>query len=215
MAQMFVEVKDNPRVTNIGTPESNAVIIHSGLGAGVYVQYEIARRDGQPIKGNHLNPKGRAEQTNIVLSSWANASDYHDVLSISSRALQITLPLRQKYKVRRRWRQNVTSIWGNWTSWVNFQTRDTTYTTPNSITQEDIADDNNPTAKGNKRIIVTNRSKSSVTRTARGATVINSDTGYNGTSSVTKTPGGARVVNENFYNAQRVVTKSGRVITLA
>ena len=185
-----VNVGDNPLVATIGA-NIRKVTINSGRNATDHVTYKIVKRDNQQ--------HNEGINTEIIMSSWANASNYDDVISVSATQLVIELNTRTRYKVCIKYRTVTQSVAGTWSTWKHFNTRDTRYSTPDAITQENISDDRNPTYKGNKTIVVTNEAKASVVLTARGATVINTDKVYNGTTRITNTSAGATIVNENYY----------------
>ena len=199
-----VNVKENPLVANIALATGLDVTISSGESANSTVTYQIQQRDGQSNWSGSTTGKagqGRSvtSRRTISLISTQSVSGIADVTSITGATLNISLKHRTRYRVRIR----VGS--GAWSAWFEFKTRDKHYKTPDSITQEIISDEANPqelrfpNKKVKKRIVITNNAKSSVTTTARGATVTNSDLGYIGTTSITATSAGATVVNDNYY----------------
>lgn len=231
-----VNVGSNPRVASVGTSAANDVIIYSGRLSTDEVTYEIERRDGQPHwQGKVGNVVGGFRQApassrlKITLSTWANTvaarvgltAANTDVTSISATAFALRLQFRTKYKVRIRWRSVGQITTGSWSAWTQFETRDKHYKTPDAITQEVIGDDTNPTTrrfpnkKTKKRIVVRNGAKSSVIRTARGATVTNSDLEYNGTSSIERTDGartaGVRVSGRTITRRVTATKRAGRI----
>lgn len=179
---MRVNNQDNPLVANTGISTSDNTIIYSDFTNG-RVDYQIMRRDEQPIYPG---------VNTISVSTVDGSSAFADVNYVGSNRLEILLSFRTKYKVRNR--RNL----GAWSSWFNFTTRDKTYKTPDAITYESIGDDTNPQQKNNKRITVTNNAKATTAYTARGATVTNTDNGFNGTTSITPTSRGATVITQSF-----------------
>ena len=163
-----VTTQDNPLRSVVAQESSDATVIYSGSTAG-FVRYEVERRDGQ---------------ASWTVSSSTDVTNYPNVVSVSTSELQIILPFRQRYRVR-----------VNEGSWVNFKTRDKRYRNPDAITQLSDDTEDYPTTKGSVTITVTNSANSSESRTARGSTVENSNTGYRSTSSITYTSRGATIVN--------------------
>lgn len=170
-----VDVQENPKVSKVGKAEADATVINSGSTSGTTI-YQIARKDGQQV---------------IEISSGADISKISQVLSVTTARLKIILPGRQYYKVR-------CHNGGTWSSWVDFKTRDKTYWTPVAVHEARQNFDTNPQQKKNKKIVVTNIGKSTVTETKKGATVVNTDTVYNGTTSITKSKKGVTVITDNF-----------------
>ncbi len=177
-----VVTQDNPLRSVVGQETSQTTIINSDLPPGT-VRYQIERRDGQD---------------SFIISSATDITNYPNVVSVSYAQLQIILPGRQRYRVRVDWTdgdptgQNV-RLWSGWTA---FKTRDKTYKSPNPITAiTDDSTESDPTNKGSVTVVVVNNAKTIETRTARGSTVVNSDTGYVSTSSVAYTSRGATIVN--------------------
>lgn len=167
-----VDIQDNPIRDAAGTTNADATIINSGYKSGI-ITYQIERMD------NH----------GLVVTIDSNSEDISkmpQIVKIDSETLHMILSFRTHYRVR------VRRNYGSWSVWTNFKTRDKRYQTPDAITQ---LTDNLYIEAGAHTIHVTNGAKSSVTETAAGATVINTDTGYNDTTSVTKTAKGATVVN--------------------
>jgi len=102
----------------------------------------------------------------INVVSTNNVSTRPQVVAVSVTELQILLPERQALRVR------VRQGSGAWSAWVNFTTRDKSYKSPDIFTKATIVD------------------------TAAGATVTNTDTGFNKTT-ITNTARGATVTNTN------------------
>jgi len=216
-----VDVGSNPVVKQVGTTNASAVIINSGRPTtDREVTYEIEQRDGQP---HWQDTRNRGDRLKITLSSFANAGDYADVVSVDKQSIQLALKDRTRYKARIRWRVAGAATTGAWSAWTLFETRDKHYKTPDAIIQERVADDTNPISKKfpnkkvKKRIVIQNKAKASTKLTARGATVTNSDLGYNGTTSITRAAGGTptsgsgnvTVVNTNYYNQRKAATVAG------
>lgn len=168
-----IDAQNNPNRDNVAKTEADATIINSGLTDSV-VEYEIRRRD---------------RQETWTFTSNQDWTDSTQVVSISNTQLQIILPFRQELQVR------VRPEAGSWTNWFNFKTRDKRYQSPDAITQ--LADDRSLTAATDGAVTynVTNSAKATVTETDAGATVVNTDTGYNDTTSITYTDAGATVIN--------------------
>jgi hypothetical protein len=178
---------DNPPGVFVGVEGINSTLIYSGYTSGI-VEYEIARRDGQGT---------------ITVSSDADITNMPNIPALTNELIAIELPHRTEFQVRVR--QNSSS----WSSWLSFKTRDKRFQSPDAITQ--LVDDSHtsdPTNKGNKTIVVHNYAKATVTPTASGATVVNTNTGYADTISVTETDQGATVVNYDF------ITKTARGATI-
>lgn len=226
-----VEVGSNPKVTEVGTSAADYVTILSGRPTtDREVSYQIEQRDGQPhwqgkvVRRSNVNPDP-TNRLKITVSAANNVNDFDDITTLTKQRLVIRLKHRTRYKVRIRWRtdaaEDVAARTTAWSAWTLFTTRDKNYVTPAAITQETIADDISPRSKkfpnkkSKKRIFITNSPKTgNVTRTARGATVINNDLVYNGTRTIrrtdgtglesrlvtpTKRAGRITIVNENYY----------------
>ena len=179
-----VSYNDKPVITDIGKATNGATVINSGLSGGV-VQYQVRRRDGQD------QPKISTGVADITIASNEDSLPAN-VASVSRSQLVIHLPSRQRFKVRVKLASD--STWG---SWFNFKTTDKNYGLAASITDQEISDDTNPTAKGAKTITVTNLAEQTVEYTSAGATVTNTKTQYNDVSSITYTSSGATIVTRN------------------
>ena len=133
----------------------------------------------------------RAEGGDVITVSANDSTVYEDVLSVGAWELKIFLPFRTNYKVR-------VSLDGiTWTDWMYFKTRDTTYGLPDAINQPRV----NPVTgieytDHGATVTSTNVGKSTVTPTAEGATVVNTDTGSNQTVSISYTDHGATIINK-------------------
>lgn len=99
------------------------------------------------------------------VNSGINLAKYPQIKSIDSTQISIELPERTAYQVRMR-KGN-----GAWTSWTDFVTRKIDFDHPSQ------------------------NSKTTITKTRKGATVINTDTGFSTVKSVRKTRRGAIVDN--------------------
>lgn len=178
MAAIRIDTQPNPNPSKVGTRAADATIIYSGITGGGVIVYQLVKKNGN-------------DQT-ITLTSNVDISGYNQVVSISDTKLEIILDFRTEYRVR------IKNASGDWGLWTTFKTRDKRYTTPDAITQ--LHDDTSTTAKDNgvNRIInVSNTAKARVITTARGATVINTDTGYVNTTSISYTSRGATVYNRS------------------
>lgn len=172
-----VNVQDNPKRDKVATAEADATIIESGL-TDTVVEYQIRRRDRQ---GGVM-----------VFTSNSDLTTSTQVVFIDNTQLKVILPFRQEFQVR------VRAAEGTWSNWVNFKTRDKRYQSPDAITK--LSDDGslvNTSTAGNATLNITNGAKATVVETAAGATVTNTDNGYNDTTSITYTAAGATVVNAN------------------
>lgn len=166
-----VNVQSNPTISNIGKSVADATIISSGLTGTV--TYQVRKKD---------------HSESFSITSTDDVTNYPQIVSISAAQLKVILPGRQWYEAR-------ANNGGAWSAWVSFKTRDKSFWTPLAGEQGRPNYDNNPTVKTNKTVTVTNIGKSTVTYTSAGATVTNSDKGYNGTTSITETASGATIVN--------------------
>lgn len=162
-----VALNDNqfPINSDVGTPDSQATVIYSGLTSSVS-QYQIKE----------------VSSGTIFKVSTTGSRTYGNVLSVDGGRLVILLKPRTTYQYRVKYGGNT------WTSWTTFKTRSFSYETPASITSHEVD-------ISGSTVTVTNNAPDQVTLTRRGATVINTRQEFNGTVSNTPTSRGARIVN--------------------
>ena len=149
----------NPYIADVGKTNTEAVVIASGFtsnSATGTVQYQIRRQD----QSNWVM------DGTSVLNVYASNSTSQLVRAVSASSLTIVLPFRQWFEVRTR------NGSGDWSSWLAFKTKDKTYKTPDAITEMRVATATNATGQ---TVTVTNVGKATVTNTAGGATVNNSN----------------------------------------
>ncbi len=227
--------KPNTNVTAVGTTAAEETTIFSGRPTTNNVTYEIEQRDGQPhwqgdvpsqntngirVGGSQLD-KSRFK---ITLSTWASASTFADVTSLSAVSVTLRLKPRTRYKVRIKWSVPLTPTAVTTSAWKLFETGDKNYRKPDAITSDVLGDETNPVTrlypnkKVKNRIVVGNAAKSGVSvNTARGATVVNTDTGFLGTSEIRLTNPQReprRRVNGRSVSNQRTVTKFHGNVTI-
>ena len=172
-----VNVQSNPKISVAGTSTADAVVVTSGFTNRTGdVVYQFERMD-------------RTSSFSISSKALAATASRPQVISISSTSLTIILPFRTKFRVRASQRN------GAWTSWVEFKTRDKRYQSPDAIRQ--LSDDSDSTAwrRGNRQIIVANSAKATEQVMHYGARIVNTDTGWVGTTSITPRYNGVRVIN--------------------
>lgn len=169
-----VNKKDNPIRSTVGSLSADATRITAGY-VGGKVTYQFRRADRQGTTMTFSTDVDHSTSTIVVEC----VPDYIDVI----------LPFRtvMEYRIKR---NN-----GSWSGWEAFKTRDKRYQSPDAITQIQFSVDSTPQQKRNKTITVVNEAKATVTRTGRGATVVNSKKGYVSESSVTYTNRGATIRN--------------------
>lgn len=168
-ANEIVDEQNFPSLSKIGTLSSKSTKITSRT---VAEQYQIRRKDRQ--------------ESVITLTVGVAVPSPSNVLSITDSELDIILPSRQKFEFR---------VFSSdaWSDWTDFKTRAYDYRYPASISNLQVFD-TNPTAKTNKTIVVTNSSPDQVTYTQSGATIVNSQKGFNNITSITPTSRGATIV---------------------
>ena len=186
----------NPYIDQVGRANSEAVILYSGvLEDNRKVVYQIVRKDYGSFDG--IN-------NNTVLNIPYNFGRSELIKSVSITALTIILPFRTEFRAR-------VSIdngfhFGNglgskaYTNerWVDFKTRDKTYSIPDSLTELRI---NQQEVPSGAVITVTNYGKATVTTTNRGARVDNRDRMCNDVSSIRDTSTGVIVTNRTIERA--------------
>lgn len=214
-----INIQENPIVVMAGTKDADCAIISSGFASTTFrTTYQIVKRS-------------TAEEYNVDTRD-ATILTNGNIRALNTAELRIILESRTKYRVRTRNAAETNTPLGAWSSWVNFTTRDKRYQSPEAITQ--LTDDTDRTAGSsehdqNRRINITNNSKATVSTTTRGATVINSDTVYNGGQlqrrtgesnanaphhAVIDTVTGATVVNVPDGENRRIIyTRRGATIT--
>jgi len=149
----------NPYIVDVGSRNSDAVVISSGFTSGASgggVQYQIRRQDRGPCSMDGTS----------VIDVYASNSTSELVRAVSQSSLTIVLPFRQWFQVRTRQGS------GSWSAWVTFKTRDKTYKLPDAITELRTTTAANATGQ---TVTVTNVGKATVANTTQGATVTNSD----------------------------------------
>jgi hypothetical protein len=181
-----VSVGDNPRRDIAGTSVGDAVTINSGFSSGPVI-YQVRRRD-------QVDPLTQRTVT-LEIESTAGLEAYPQVISRSTQRVRAILPFRTHFQARAR------QSGGQWTDWVDFKTRDKRYQSPDAITQLSDTSWQHGVTKTSHTITVTNSAKATVTETAAGATVTNSDFGYVGTTNIAATSAGATVTNSDSYQS--------------
>ena len=189
-----ISTQDNPNIKVAGTAAGDATVINSGFTDGIVI-YQIRREDRNGIEANGLD---------IELLSTDSITDKPQIVSLSAATLKIILPFRQKFEVR------VKRNSGSWSSWMQFKTRDKRYQSPDATTQLSDNSDSTSGTVNSRTITVTNTAKATVTNTAAGATVVNSDKFYSGTTSITETNAGATIINTSV---EQVVSTGVRINT--
>jgi len=171
----------NPYIEEVGTRNSDAVIITSGWTSGSTgasgggVEYQIRRQDRSP-----WTMDGQS-----TMSVYASNSTSELIRAVSQTSLTVVLPFRQWFEARARRGS------GAWTAWVAFKTRDKTYKIPDAaFTESRVAQAN--TTQG-ATVTVTNVGKSTETASATGTRVVNTDNQSNEVSSIVNTATGVRV----------------------
>lgn len=147
---MHIHLHNNPFITDIGTTPSEIVTVDSGFTGG-YSQYEF-RYKNQPNIKFKLDSRQSYPNSNVV--------------SISVESVQIFLPMRTKFQVRRKHNS------GDWDNWTTFKTSDKKYSTPGATLLLSDNSDDSAAQHGNVTIVVENHSHCEETRTARGSTVV-------------------------------------------
>ena len=178
-----VDVQENPKVSKVGKPVSDCVVISSGLSTEL-VRYNIRSKD---------------RQEDFIVGTNMNTLTMPQVVTLSTGTLKIMLSFRRWYEVR------VKGDSGAWSAWKEFKTRDKTYVTPVAIYTARAAFDETPAKRGNRRLVITNVGKTEARTDARPLTAgrpvyINSDHWFNDTESITATNAGARIVNSYYDN---------------